>query len=42
MASRRHDVLAVLRSAATPLSITEIAERLTIHPNTARFHLGGH
>jgi predicted ArsR family transcriptional regulator len=39
MAGRRHDVLAVLRSAATPLSITEIAEQLAIHPNTARFHL---
>lgn len=39
MAGRRHDVLAVLRSAATPLSITEIADELGIHPNTVRFHL---
>jgi predicted ArsR family transcriptional regulator len=39
MAGRRPDVLAVLRAAATPLSIIEIAERLAIHPNTARFHL---
>ena len=39
MAGRRHDVLAVLRSAATPLSITEIADELAIHPNTVRFHL---
>jgi predicted ArsR family transcriptional regulator len=39
MAGRRHDVLAVLRSAATPRSITEIAEQLAIHPNTVRFHL---
>ncbi len=39
MAGRRKDVLAALRAAATPLSISEIAEQLSIHPNTARFHL---
>jgi predicted ArsR family transcriptional regulator len=39
MAGRRDDVLAVLRAATTPLSIAEVAERLAIHPNTARFHL---
>ena len=40
MAGRRDDVLAVLRAAAEPLSIAEIAEQLAIHPNTVRFHLG--
>lgn len=39
MAGRRGEVLGALRTAAVPLSIAEIAERLTIHPNTARFHL---
>ena len=39
MAGRRDDVLAVLRSAATPLTISEIAERLAVHHNTVRFHL---
>ncbi|SEH52044.1 Predicted transcriptional regulator, ArsR family [Mycolicibacterium rutilum] len=36
---RRDDVLAALRTAGAPLSIGDIAERLSIHPNTARFHL---
>lgn len=36
---RRDEVLAVLRDAGAPLSIADIAERLSIHPNTARFHL---
>jgi predicted ArsR family transcriptional regulator len=36
---RREDVLAVLRSADAPLSIADVADRLSIHPNTARFHL---
>ncbi|MGV0656366.1 helix-turn-helix domain-containing protein [Mycolicibacterium thermoresistibile] len=39
MAGRRDDVLAALRAAGEPLSIAEVAERLAIHPNTARFHL---
>jgi predicted ArsR family transcriptional regulator len=39
MAGRRDAVLAVLREAAAPLSINQIADRLAIHPNTARFHL---
>jgi predicted ArsR family transcriptional regulator len=39
MAGRREQVLATLRDAGTPLSINEIAERLAVHPNTARFHL---
>jgi predicted ArsR family transcriptional regulator len=36
---RRNDVLAVLRTAAAPLSIAQIAEQLAVHPNTVRFHL---
>lgn len=36
---RRADVLAVLRSATSPLSIAVIAERLDVHVNTVRFHL---
>ncbi len=32
-------MLAVLRAADAPLSITAIADELHIHPNTARFHL---
>src|SRR5262245_19929372 len=39
MSGRRQDVLAVLRGADAPLSITAVADRLSIHPNTARFHL---
>lgn len=37
--SRRRDVLDALRQSATPLSIVDIARRLDVHPNTARFHL---
>lgn len=37
---RRHDVLAVLRSAEVPLSIADVAGELGVHPNTVRFHLG--
>ncbi|WP_326549018.1 helix-turn-helix domain-containing protein [Mycolicibacterium sp. ND9-15] len=39
MAGRREEVLATLRGAGRPMSINEIAEQLSIHPNTARFHL---
>ncbi|KUI03784.1 transcriptional regulator [Mycolicibacterium acapulense] len=39
MSGRREDVFALLRTADAALSIAEIAERLDIHPNTARFHL---
>lgn len=39
MNERRHQVLAVLRAADDPLSITAVADELRIHPNTARFHL---
>jgi predicted ArsR family transcriptional regulator len=36
---RRQAVLGVLRASDTPLGVTELAERLDIHPNTVRFHL---
>jgi DNA-binding Lrp family transcriptional regulator len=36
---RRRDVLRLLRDAGGPISIAEIADRLGIHANTARFHL---
>lgn len=38
-AGRREQVLRLLRSADRPLEITEVAERLGVHANTARFHL---
>lgn len=37
--SHRGAVLDALRAADTPLGVTELAEQLTIHPNTVRFHL---
>ncbi|MFE2039290.1 helix-turn-helix transcriptional regulator [Streptomyces scopuliridis] len=36
---RRRALLDALRDVGTPLGVTEIAERVGIHPNTARFHL---
>jgi len=39
-AGRRAQVLEVLREAGTSLSIGQIAERLGVHVNTVRFHLG--
>jgi predicted ArsR family transcriptional regulator len=36
---RRSEVLALLRGSAVPMSVTEVAEHLGVHPNTARFHL---
>jgi len=36
---RREQVLQLLRDAAAPMAIAEIAEQLGIHVNTARFHL---
>ncbi len=38
-AGRRDQVLEVLRQAPGPLTISEIADRLAVHPNTVRFHL---
>jgi predicted ArsR family transcriptional regulator len=37
----RGRVLDVLRAAAEPMGVQEIAERTGLHPNTARFHLEG-
>ena len=36
---RREAVLDVLRAAGSPLGVSEISERLGVHPNTVRFHL---
>lgn len=36
---RRQAVLRILQEAAGPLRISDIAERLAVHPNTVRFHL---
>ncbi|WP_055589108.1 helix-turn-helix transcriptional regulator [Streptacidiphilus griseoplanus] len=36
---RRSAVLDALRAASSPLGVAEVAERLAVHPNTARFHL---
>ena len=35
----RADVLDMLRAADSPLGIREVAQRMGLHPNTARFHL---
>jgi predicted ArsR family transcriptional regulator len=35
----RTDVLDMLRAADSPLGVREVAERMGLHPNTARFHL---
>lgn len=37
----RARVLELLRTAAHPLGVQEIAEQTGLHPNTARFHLDG-
>ena len=37
----RSRVLAVLQDAGAPLGVTEVASRVGLHPNTARFHLDG-
>ncbi|MFB4302898.1 helix-turn-helix transcriptional regulator [Actinomadura sp. NTSP31] len=36
---RRREVLDALREAGAPLGVAGVAERLGVHPNTARFHL---
>jgi predicted ArsR family transcriptional regulator len=36
---RRQALLEALRGSDAPLGVTELAERLGIHPNTVRFHL---
>jgi predicted ArsR family transcriptional regulator len=37
--SRRTEVLAVLRAADGPLGVADVAGRIGVHVNTARFHL---
>jgi predicted ArsR family transcriptional regulator len=37
----RSRVWALLQDAADPLSVTDVADRVGLHPNTARFHLDG-
>jgi predicted ArsR family transcriptional regulator len=37
----RADVLDMLRTADGPLGVREVAQRMGLHPNTARFHLEG-
>jgi predicted ArsR family transcriptional regulator len=36
---RRRQILSVLRAAAAPRSVLDLAARLDVHPNTVRFHL---
>jgi predicted ArsR family transcriptional regulator len=36
---RREEVLGALRGSDVPLGVADVARRLGIHPNTARFHL---
>jgi predicted ArsR family transcriptional regulator len=38
-ASRRRQVLRILRASSAPMSIVAIADELGVHPNTVRFHL---
>jgi predicted ArsR family transcriptional regulator len=37
----RARVLEMLRAADSPLGVQQVAERMGVHPNTARFHLEG-
>src|SRR5215469_6970878 len=37
----RAEVLDMLRAADGPLGIRDVAQRMGLHPNTARFHLEG-
>ncbi|MDN5929516.1 MAG: helix-turn-helix domain-containing protein [Pseudonocardia sp.] len=39
MGERRRQVLDAVHQAAEPVGVSEIAERIGVHPNTARFHL---
>jgi len=41
LSGSRSRVLAVLQDAGRPLGVTEVANRVRLHPNTARFHLDG-
>lgn len=37
--ARRSEVLRLLRDAPGPMGISDIADRMGVHPNTVRFHL---
>ncbi len=39
MRERRQQVLETIQRAAQPACVSEVAEHLDVHPNTARFHL---
>ena len=39
MSERRRQVLDTIQRAAEPVGVSEIADHLDVHPNTARFHL---
>ncbi|WP_030421809.1 helix-turn-helix domain-containing protein [Streptomyces sp. SCSIO 75703] len=39
LSPRRRAVLDALRESPAPQGVTEVAERLGVHPNTVRFHL---
>ncbi|HEY0951012.1 helix-turn-helix transcriptional regulator [Nocardioides sp.] len=39
--ARRTEVLTLLRQADQPMSVAEVAESMSLHLNTARFHLDG-
>jgi len=41
LGASRSRVLSALRDASSPLGVVEVAERVGLHPNTARFHLDG-
>lgn len=41
LGASRGRVLELLRSAGRPVGTAEVAQRLGLHPNTARFHLDG-
>ena len=39
MSERRQQVLDAIQRAAEPVSVSELADRVGVHPNTVRFHL---
>jgi predicted ArsR family transcriptional regulator len=41
LGSSRTRVLSALHNARSPIGVAEVAERVGLHPNTARFHLDG-
>ncbi len=39
MRERHRQILDLIHGAAAPMSVSEVAQRLDVHPSTARFHL---